>query len=84
MFGYNNCQGAPGNQLPADVFRSGLVSLRENILKPKSTWSTFYINGESHTMLASNQLFYERRVQGMYLYEWVDKLIKGQHMHVTE
>lgn len=83
-FGYNNCQGAPGNQLPADVFRNGLVNLRENILKPKSTWSTFFINGETHTMLASNQLFYERKVQGMYLYEWVDKLVKGEKMHVSE
>lgn len=83
-FGYNNCSGAPGNQLPADVFKSALIDLREDILKPKSTWSTYYINGDTHTLLASNDLFYERDTAGMYLYEWVDKLIKGQRMHVTE
>ncbi len=83
-FGYNNCMGAPGNQLPANVFKSGIIHLRDDILKPKSTWSTYFINGESHTMLADNDLFYERNSSGMYLYEWVDKLIKGERMHVTE
>jgi Pectinacetylesterase len=83
-FGFNNCSGAPGNQLPADVFRNGLVSLRDNTLKTKSTWSTYYINGDTHTLMASNELFYERNISGMYLYEWVDKLLKGERMHVTE
>ena len=32
-FGYNNCSGAPGNQLPADVFKNALINLREDILK---------------------------------------------------
>jgi len=83
-FGYNNCTGAPGNQLPADVFKSAIVDLRENILKPKSTWSTYYINGDTHTLLATNDIFYNRNASGMYLYEWVDKLLKGERMHVTE
>ncbi len=83
-FGYNNCSGAPGNQLPADVFKNALINLREDILKPKTTWSTFYINGDSHTMFISDDIVYEREVGGMYLYEWVDKLMKGQRMHVSE
>jgi hypothetical protein len=83
-FGYNNCSGAPGNQLPADLFRSALGTLREDVLKPKSDWSTYYINGDSHTMLATNDIFYNRNMAGMYLYEWVDKLMKGEVMHVTE
>ena len=83
-FGYDNCSGAPGNQLPANVFKNALINLREDILKPKTTWSTFYINGDSHTMFISDDIVYEREVGGMYLYEWVDKLMKGQRMHVSE
>jgi len=83
-FGYNNCTGAPGNQLPANVFKNALVNLRDSILKPKTTWSTFFINGDSHTMFVSDDIVYNRQVDGMYLYEWVDKLMKGQRMHVTE
>ena len=83
-FGYNNCTGAPGNQLPANVFRAGIKNLRDDILKPKSTWSTYYINGDTHTMLADNELFYNRHLSGMYLYEWVDKLMKGERMQITE
>lgn len=83
-FGYNNCSGAPGNQLPADLFKNALIDLREDILKPKSTWSTYFINGTTHTLLADNDIFYNRNTSGMYLYEWVDKLIKGERMHVTE
>lgn len=83
-FGYNNCMGAPGYQLPGDVFENALINLREDILKPKTTWSTYYINGTTHTMLADNSIFYERNTSGMYLYEWVDKLMKGERMHVAE
>lgn len=83
-FGYNNCQGAPGNQLPADVFKNGIIHLRDNVLIPKSKWSTYYINGDTHTMLADNNLFYNRNISGMYLYEWVSKLMKGEHMQITE
>ena len=83
-FGYDNCQGAPGNQLPADVFRNALINLTNDVIKPKSTWSTFFINGTSHTMLADDELFYNKEVNGMYLYEWVDKLMKGERLHVSE
>lgn len=83
-FGYNNCTGAPGNQLPANVFKQGLIDLRDDILAPKNAFSTYFINGDTHTMLATNDIFYERNASGMYLYEWVDKLMKGEKMQVTE
>jgi len=83
-FGQNFCTGIPGNQLPADLFRNSLIDLRENVLKPRSIWSTYYINGDTHTMLADNELFYNRNFSGMYLYEWVDKLMKGERMHISE
>jgi hypothetical protein len=83
-FGYNNCSGAPGNQLPADVFENAIINLREDVLKPRTTWSTYYIDGNSHTMLADNDIFYERNTSGMYLYEWVADLMNGERMHVTE
>jgi hypothetical protein len=83
-FGYNNCSGAPNNQLPVDVFKNGLIHLRENVLKPKSSWSTFYINGNSHTMLGDNEICYNRNINGTYLYDWIAKLMKGEVMHVSE
>lgn len=83
-FGYNNCQGAPGNQIPADVFHQALIDLREDVLKPKSNWSSFMINGTTHTLLVSDYLYYEKKVGDMYLYEWVDKLMKGEKMHISE
>lgn len=83
-FGYNNCQGAPGNQLPADVFKSAIKSLRDDVIVPKSTWSTYYINGDSHTMLADNYLFYQKKVGDMYLYEWVQKVMNGERLQIAE
>ncbi|QQR97267.1 MAG: hypothetical protein IPK18_10340 [Sphingobacteriales bacterium] len=83
-FGYNNCSGAPGNQLPADLFRSSLITLRDDVLKPKSTWSTYYIDDNTHTMLGNNELMYNRNKSGMYLYEWIGKVMNGQKMHITE
>lgn len=83
-FGYNNCTGAPDNQLPSDVFKSAIKSLRDDIIVPKSTWSTYYISGDSHTMLADNYLFYEKKVEGMYLYEWVSKIINGERLQISE
>ncbi len=83
-FGYNGCTGAPGNQLPEAEFKNALINLREDIIKPKSTWSTYFINGDSHTLLRFDDIFYNRNIGGMYLYEWVDKLMKGERMHITE
>ncbi|HYC29051.1 MAG TPA: pectin acetylesterase-family hydrolase, partial [Chitinophagaceae bacterium] len=83
-FGYNDCSGAPGNQLPADVFRNAITNLRDEVLEPRTDWSTFFINGDSHTLLATNEIFYNREVEGMYLYEWVARLMNGELMHVTE
>jgi len=83
-FGYDQCQGAPDNILPADVFRTAVTDLRDDVLKPLNDWSTFYIEGNSHTMLADNDIYYGRQVQGVYLYEWVERLLKGEVLHVTE
>jgi Pectinacetylesterase len=84
-FGYNNCTGAPGNSIPGDEFQDALITLREDILKPKSTWSTFFINGNSHTMLGDDDIYYNRPAGGVYLYEWVDSLINGSRSyHLSE
>ncbi len=83
-FGQNDCGGIEGNSVPADIFRNALVDLRDNLLKPKTTWSTFYIEGNTHTMLVDSELLYEREVDGMYLYEWMNRLLAGEVMHVTE
>jgi hypothetical protein len=83
-FGYNNCSGAPGNQLPADVFKNEVNKPSGRYSQTQNNLVYFYINGDSHTMFISDDIVYEREVGGMYLYEWVDKLMKGQRMHVSE
>lgn len=85
-FGYNNCAGgAPGGRIPGDEFKQALIDLRENILKPKSEWSTFFVNGQTHCLFNSNELYYERTAGGKHLYEWVDALLKGQKSyHLSE
>ena len=83
-FGYNNCTGAPNNSIPADEFRSSLISLRDDVIIPDSDWSTYYIDNSSHTQLNDNGPFYEHEVEGMKLYEWLARLILGERrVHVT-
>lgn len=81
-FGQETCTGQ--TQLPAATFRNAMINLRDDNLRSGSKWSTFYIDGNSHTLLASNELYYNRPVEGMYLYEWVDAVLKGQVNHVSE
>jgi hypothetical protein len=84
-FGYNNCTGAPGNSIPGNEFEDALVDLREDVLKPKSEWSTFFVDGTTHCLLNDNDLYYNRTAGGEHLYEWVDSLINGaRSYHLSE
>jgi hypothetical protein len=35
-------------------------------------------------MLGNNDIVYNRNKSGMYLYEWIGKVMNGQKMHITE
>lgn len=83
-FGYNNCSGAPDNQIPADKFSDALLHLRDSYLIPRTRWSTFYINGTSHGMFDKDELTYELEVDGKYLYEWVEQVLAGDIVHLQE
>jgi hypothetical protein len=83
-FGYDDCAGAPNNQLPADIFKSSLLRLRDDFLIPDTRWSTYYINNDSHTQLSEESVFYEDEVDGVKMYEWVGRLINGEEkIHVS-
>ena len=83
-FGMNDCSGIESNQIPADIFSQALIDLRDDVLIPRSDWSSWYINGGSHTLLASDDKYYEQQVGGMFLYEFVNRLLNGDVMHISE
>jgi hypothetical protein len=83
-FGYDNCQGAPDNQLPADVFRNSLLRLRDDFLIPETRWSTFYIDDQSHAKLSDDEYFYELEADGVSMNEWFARLMSGEEkIHVS-
>jgi hypothetical protein len=83
-FGYDNCNGAPNNQLPAEVFRTSLLRLRDTYLIPETRWSTYFIDDDSHTQLSDNEPFYEHEADGMKMYEWLARLLNGEEsIHVS-
>lgn len=83
-FGYDNCAGAPDNMIPADEFSSAIKRLRDNYLIPETRWSTFYFDNDSHVQMVDDEPFYETEADGMYLYEWVARLLDGEDgIHVS-
>ncbi len=81
-FGQNTCTSTEA--MPAPLFRDALISLRDDNLINGNKWSTYYIEGNSHTLLASDDLYYDKEVEGLYLYEWVEEVINGNVNHVSE
>ena len=81
-FGQNTCSS--DEILPAPVFRSAIQSLRDDHLIPGGKWSTFLIDSDSHTLLASDNKYYDRPIDGIYLYDWVQAVINGEVMHLSE
>ncbi len=83
-FGYDNCNGAPNNQLPAEVFRTSILRLRDNYLIPETRWSTYFIDDNTHTQLSVDEQFYNHEADGMKMYEWVARLLNGEEsIHVS-
>lgn len=84
-FGYNKC--APpfiGFRIPGSEYTDALIDLRENIIKPKSSWSTFYNSGDVHGILFGD-LYLSEKAGDMYFYEWIDALVNGaKSLHISD
>ena len=84
-FGQNGCQGAEDNLIPKDIFRNGLLHLRDEVIKSTGNhWSTYFVEGEVHTLLEKPQYFYEHLVNDMYLYQWLRRTMNGEVIHADE
>lgn len=84
-FGYNDCTGAPDNLLPADVYRTALMRLRDSYLIPETRWSTYYMDNDSHAELSKDEFFYEYEADGVKMYEWFARLLSGEErIHVSD
>lgn len=83
-FGYDNCTGAPDNQLPADIFRNSLIRLRDNFLIPDTRWSTYFVDNSTHVQMVETDPFYIDETEGTKLYEWVGRLLDGEEgIHIA-
>lgn len=79
--GQNTCTGG---DISGELFKQGLNHLSENVLQPTGKWSTFYKTGTSHTFIQSNSRFYDTEIDGIQLYDWVNKVMNGEVLHLEE
>jgi hypothetical protein len=73
--GQNHCTGT--EPIPADAYRAGLLSMRDGLLVPTGKWSTYYIEGDTHTAIADDPTFYDTSVGGTALTAWLGELLDG-------
>lgn len=78
--GYNVCQDIP-NAVTAPVFQAGLDEVRANATTIGPGFGTFYIPGNSHTILRSGNL-YSTTAGGKTVAQWITDTINGTTSHV--
>jgi hypothetical protein len=71
--GQDHCAGT--TDIPANVYSAGLIDLRTNVLAPTKRWSSYYINGDSHTALPIENMYYNTNVGGVPLTTWVKEVL---------
>lgn len=79
--GQNTCTGG---EISGPKFKQGLQHLRENVLKPTNNWGTFYLTGDAHTFLVNDDRFYNAKIGDTYLYEWMQKTMQGEVIHLEQ
>ncbi len=79
--GQNTCTGG---EVSADLFRQGLVNLRDGVLKPTENWSTYYTPGEGHTLIWNEDRYYNDQQDGKSVAQWVGEVMDGNVQHIGE
>ena len=77
--GQNNCSGG---EITGELYTQGLTHLRDNVLIPAGNMSTFFVEGDGHTFIQSNDRFFETEVNGKVYYEWVTDIMQGIVQHI--
>lgn len=76
-FGYQHASCEQEDEMPADVFRSGLAGLRSLAdAQQASNFTTFVSGGDQHTLLL--QSLDEVTADGIMLAEWLTELITAE------
>lgn len=78
--GYNVCQDIP-TAVTAPVFEAGLDEVRATAMTAGPGFGTFYIPGNSHTILRSGS-FYSATAGGTTVAEWMGDVIEGTAAHL--
>lgn len=74
-FGQNNCANAE-TTIDGQLFRDGLIDLRENVFSQMGNWETFFVNGTGHTFLSTDAGL-ATEAGGKPLYDWINELRFG-------
>jgi hypothetical protein len=79
FFGYGagDCTGSLLTPLPAADFTAGLLEYRAILQDEGANLGTYYIDGDTHTWLASDAL-YARTTDGVRLIDWVADIVQGR------
>lgn len=78
--GYNVCQDIP-TAVTAPVYQAGLDEVRTHAMSIGPGFGTFYIPGNSHTILRSGNV-YTTNVGGKTVAAWIGDLVGGTASHV--
>ena len=79
--GQNSCNGT--TPIPGPIYTQGLNEMRDDVLIPTGKWGTYYINGDSHTILTSESMLYSTEVGGKTMVEWINDLLDGTVSQVS-
>jgi cysteine-rich repeat protein len=78
--GYNMCEDIP-TAVTTTVYQAGLDALRTNAMAIGPSFGTFYIPGNSHTILRSANV-YTTMAGGKTVAQWVTETLGGTTSHV--
>ena len=79
--GQDNCNGAP--TVPPEIYSAALIDERDNFLIPTGSWSTFFIDGDTHGILpysdtnADHVSFFDTAIADDTFTAWVANILDG-------
>jgi len=77
-FGINDCSEIfSGSLISESIFASSLIDLRDNYLLPTGKWSTYFIEGNFHTVGFETDELFSIQQEDDFLIDWVSQLLNG-------
>ncbi len=85
FYGFGNNECNPENpilpSMPPETYTAGVTDLR-NRLEEFPQAGTYFVGGEDHTYVNSDDKFYNYAVNGVRLVDWAKEIIEGNASHV--